>query len=106
MPENPPDHLYKIISLRQWQDSKGRDAVVLAPMDKAFIHLAKEDQTAHVIEKFWKGTDCVLLKLDTSKLSGRLVFETNPGGSTRYYHLYDGSIPANAILESRIIQMP
>jgi peptide deformylase len=32
-----------------------------------------------------------------------LAFETNPGGSTKYYHLYDGFIPVNSIVESTIV---
>jgi hypothetical protein len=35
--------------------------------------------------------------VDASKLAGRLVKERNPGGTTEYYHLYEGSIPTSAV---------
>ena len=67
-------------------------------LDNAFIHLASEEQLPHVTEKFWKGQDYVVLKIDTKQLVGRLVHETNPGGSNKYYHLYDGYIPIKAVV--------
>lgn len=44
--------------------------------------------------------EVVLLKLETAKLRGRLVYEVNPGGTTKYYHLYEGSIPLEAVVEA------
>ena len=68
-------------------------------MDESFIHLATKEQVPHVAEKFWKGLDHAILKIDSKKLVGRLIFETNPGGTNKYFHLYKGSIPADAIVE-------
>ena len=51
-------------------------------MDNDFIHLSKQDQIAHVAGKFWKDKAYVLLTLAPAKLQGRLVYETNPGGTT------------------------
>lgn len=52
-----------------------------------------------MLKKFWHDRDYVILKLNVRKLVGRLVYETNPGGSTQYYHLYEGKILLNAIEE-------
>lgn len=103
MQQNPaPDHLYKILSVEQWNEIVATKQFTPSRQDKDFIHLAKEDQVAKVIQKFWNTNPCILLKLDRKKLKGDLVYETNPGGSTRYYHLYDGTIPFDAVLASEL----
>jgi uncharacterized protein (DUF952 family) len=94
-----PQYLYKIVSPEEWQLSQESHEIKKSPLDTDFIHLATEEQINHVTEKFWKDKAYLVLKLDTSKLKGRLVLETNPGGSTRYYHLYEGSIPLDAVAD-------
>lgn len=92
-----PRYLYKIISKDEWQKSLVQNKIALSPLDDPFIHLAKEDQVAHVVQKFWNNKDHIILKLKTKKIVGRLIYENNPGGSTKYYHLYDGRIPIEAV---------
>ena len=87
--EETPQYLYKIVSLTNWDASQKRDCVVLAPNDDVFIHFSKEDQVEKITTKYWADTPYVLLKIETSKLPGTLVFEANPGGSAKYYHLYN-----------------
>jgi len=94
-----PQYLYKIVSPEQWQESLLGSEIVLSPMDKEFIHLSKEDQVSHVVQKFWDNKQYVVLKLSTEKLKGRLTYETNPGGTTQYYHLYEGHIPLDAVVD-------
>lgn len=99
-PGNPSlDHLYKIVSNQQWEESLGQSQVMNSPLDKDFIHLATEGQLPHIAQKFWNNKDLIILKLDSKKLTGRLVYEANPGGTTLYYHLYDGNIPLDAVVE-------
>lgn len=95
----PPEYLYKIVSPDQWQESQLQDHIVTSPIDKDFIHLATEEQLPHVIQKFWENKDYLVLKLSSKKLTGRLMYEANPGGTTLYYHLYEGSIPLDAVVE-------
>lgn len=92
-----PKYLYKILSIEGWNDSCSKEHLKLSPMDEEFIHLAKVDQALAVAEKFWKDKDYMLLRLDASMLEGDLVYETNPGRVTKYYHLYNGSIPTKAV---------
>lgn len=98
-----PAYLYKVISRQAWEESKAQNQLILSPMDKDFIHLAKEDQVEYVVNKFWAGKDYLVLKLDTKKLVGKLVYESNPGGSTKYYHLYDGCIALDAVVEVKSV---
>jgi uncharacterized protein (DUF952 family) len=81
------------------------EVVKLNEADQDFIHLAREDQLDRIVGKYWdKNPEYVVLKIDTKKLPGKVVFEANPGGENKYYHLYDGSIPLKAVVESKIIR--
>jgi len=101
---NVPKYLYIIVSPEVWEKSSEVGKLVLPSHHDPFIHLAKEDQVSHVTDKFWSDSDYYLLKIETDQLIGRLVYETNPGGSNRYYHLYDGEIPLEAISEVEFVQ--
>ncbi len=95
-----PQYLYKIVTPEDWQKSQGQQFVVASSMDSEFIHLATKEQVSSVAQKFWSGKNYVVLTLDSKKLKGRLVYEANPGRSTKYYHLYDGKIPLSAVVDS------
>jgi uncharacterized protein (DUF952 family) len=96
--EERPTYLYKVLSMDDW--AKSSETVHLSSMDIDFIHLSTEDQLDKIIEKYWAGVpEYVVLKIETKKLPGKLVLEANPGGTNKYYHLYNGAIPLNAILE-------
>ena len=96
-------YLYKILSYQHWQASQSRQSLVLSADDHNFIHLSTKEQLEKIIAKYWADASrVVILKLKTERLQGELVFEANPGGTTKYYHLYKGLIPFNAIEEAKI----
>lgn len=97
---NAPEYLYRIVSPAQWQASQLANHVATSPLDQDFIHLATEHQLSHIAHKFWKDKDYVVLTLDSKKLIGHLVYEANPGGTTKYYHLYAGEIPLEAVVHT------
>lgn len=92
-----PQYIYKVLTKSAWEESKERGEIVLLPIDKAFIHFSKKDQLDRVVGKFFRETPHVVLRVETGRLEGELVFETNPGGTEKYYHLYDGTIPMDAV---------
>lgn len=100
-----PEYLYKIISKEQWQESLLKNQIILSASDKDFIHLAKKDQIANIVQKFWNNMDHIILKLAAKNLMGHLVYETNPRGTTKYYHLYDGTIPLEAVKDVTIVHI-
>jgi len=100
--EQDSEFLYKIISPEQWEESLLRSQVVPSSQDSDFIHLATANQLIHVTQKFWKHKDYIVLKLLPKKLAGRLLYEQNPGGTNKYYHLYDGSIPLEAVVDMTV----
>ncbi len=99
--KNRPTYLYKILSIDDW--SKSRNSIHLPNMDADFIHFSTENQLNRIIQKYWAGVpEYVILKVETAKLPGELILEANPGGTNKYYHLYNGSIPLSAVAESKI----
>jgi len=104
--ESVPRYLYKVLSVENWKASQATPALQLSEEDRDFIHLAKEDQLERIISKYWANVpEYVILKLDPSKLPGRLVYEANPGGSNKYYHLYEGSIPRQAVIDAKVVRI-
>lgn len=94
------EFLYKIVSQEQWQQSQGSGELILTDFDSDFIHLARKEQVVPVVQKFWKNQHPIVLKLKASRLLGRLVEEVNPGGTTKYFHLYSGKIPLTSVVEA------
>lgn len=94
-------YLYKVVTLDQWHDSQKAMHLKLLPADDEYIHLTTEPKIIEVIEKFFSSEkEVVVLTLDIYALEGRLVEERISGkGSTGYYHLYDGAIPIDAVIE-------
>jgi uncharacterized protein (DUF952 family) len=99
-----PKHLYKVLALELWQASENKKSVILSPEDAPFIRFQKEDELSRLLH-YWKTLNVphVVLKIKASKLEGKLIFEAKLGGSTKQYHLYNGCIPLDAIIESKVI---
>ena len=103
--EATPKFLYKILSKKDWEESQKQGNVKLDAADDAFIHFSREDQLERITGKYWAGIpEYYILKIDTEQLPGRMAFETNPGGSAKYYHLYNGSIPVTAVIDAKCIK--
>jgi len=99
----PPEYLYKVMSLEHWQKSLELDHIFLSNEDANFIHLSTEDQLETIVKKYWADSPSfIVIESEVSKLPGELVFEANRGGTTKYYHLYDGFLPKSAIASYEI----
>ena len=90
--------LYKIVSPEQWFKSNQHDILTLDSNDKKFIHFSTEEQLPRIIKKYWANKKRVVLTIDPQKLPGKMVLEANRPGGDKYYHLYNGSIPHNAVV--------
>lgn len=103
--QRTPHYLYKVISKENWAASQHAHYVQLSDDDSAFIHFSTEEQLPRITSKYWKDVpEYVVLKVDTARLPGNMVFEANPGGTSKYYHLYNGSIPMKAVVEAKIVK--
>lgn len=104
MEQHTPQYLYKILSLENWELSQNQKSIHLSSDDMEFIHFSTHDQLDRIIHKYWKHEKkFVILKIESSKLLGKLVFESNPGGSNKYFHLYHGSIPVTSVVNVQIV---
>lgn len=102
----PPGHVYKILTPAAWQQCQGQERLSLGADDQLFIHLAEPEQVPRIAAKFFKGEPRVIVvELDPGLLPGRLVHEANPGGSTLYYHLYEGYLPMRAVTGSQVYSL-
>lgn len=101
--EKRPEYLYKIVSMHDWK--KSDKTVHLSKMDADCIHFAIPHQLGDIVKKYWsEAVEFLILKVETAKLPGRLVLEANLEGVKECYHLYQGSIPLNAVVESMVIK--
>jgi len=101
-----PQSLFKILTLAQWKEGQEKKILILGDQDETFIHLAEEHQVVKIAKKFFKDqSQVVIIELDRNKLVGRLIKERNPGGETKYFHLYDGHLPFNAIIQTSILNL-
>lgn len=97
--ESTPHYLYKVLSMEDWEESPALQSVKLPDADSEFIHFSRDDQLDRILSKYWAHIPkFVVLKIDTTKLPGKLVLEPNPGGIAKYYHLYNGFIPLDAVI--------
>jgi|TARA_B110000495_G_C22995540_1_gene586871 uncharacterized protein (DUF952 family) len=104
----PDFYVYKILTPVEWQQSQGKEYVVLSAIDQSgeFVHLAEAKNYQDIARRFSGGaTEAIILKLDPNKLAGDLVKEANPGDPTEYYHLYGGRIPMDAVVSSSVLTL-
>lgn len=102
-----PAHLYKVTTKSLWDQSQQLGYLALSPTDAYFVHLSEKEDVEKIIEKYFPTQKTVIvLELDPSALQGDLVKEVNPGGTKKYYHLYNGKIPLNAVINVEIRKNP
>lgn len=90
-----PEYLYKVVSVDQWQGSLQRNRLVSSYEDGEFTHFATEHQLFHVLGKYWKKKDHVIVKVNPKKIEGSLVVESEEAMS--FYDLFEGTIPLDAV---------
>ena len=62
-------------------------------------------KSSEIRKKFFASEKQVwLIELDSSELQGNLIRERNPGGTNKYYHLYDGYLPLSAVTQATLIE--
>ncbi len=65
------------------------------------MHICSQEQIQTIIDKFWSHEPILIIAtIDSTQVVGRLEYETNPGGTTKYYHLYSGSVPITAVVDT------
>jgi uncharacterized protein (DUF952 family) len=90
--------LFHITSRSEWEAAK--KAGEYRPRDFAsdgFVHCSYAEQVIRTANKFYRGVQgLVLLEIDPSKLTCRIVDENLEGGSELFPHVY-GPLPTQAV---------
>jgi uncharacterized protein (DUF952 family) len=93
--------IFHITSRAAWESALGAgifEADSLAT--EGFIHCSKADQYIWVANQRFRGrTDLVLLHIDQTRLTCRVVEENLEGGDQLFPHVY-GAIPIRAVLNA------
>jgi uncharacterized protein (DUF952 family) len=93
-----PKYLLKIVAQEDWQKSQSLPHLILGENDKNFIHFSTDEQVHTILTKNWANKKAIVLKINTKKLPGNFKFEANKPGGEKYYHLYGGCIPMDAVV--------
>ncbi len=91
--------LYKILTIDDWDRSKQSDRLCTSANDSAFVHFATEKQYPAVVQKWFANIPHAVMRIDSTKLVGKLVLEWDRKHTDKYYHLYDGHVPLEAVID-------
>ena len=66
---------------------------------EGFIHMSKKEQVKGVLNRYYQGiSDLVLLCIEESKLTARLVYEHSPSVNEEFPHLF-GKLNLDAVVD-------
>ena len=90
--------IYHITKPTIWNSGLSNGAYVPVEFDKdGFIHCSKEDQVLDVAGRYYSGqTELLLLRIEPSRLTSKLVYENLIGGDEQFPHIY-GPLNINAV---------
>ncbi len=93
--------IYHFTKKSEWQKGKSQNAYESPSLaTEGFIHCSTFEQILRSANKHAANQqDMVLLKIDTEKLTSKLVFENTSGGTEPYPHIYGVLNPAAVIEE-------
>lgn len=92
-------YIYHIVLPESWEEQKGKDNYEHASLhNEGFIHCSFREQISAVLNRYYGGVERVLLlQIDPSLLSSKLVVESSTGGEL-YPHIY-GPLNRNSVVE-------
>jgi len=69
-------YIYKVLTIVGLGKGLEQKDIALHALDSTFIHCSKKEQLGHVTQKFFSNEPYVVLRVETDRLVGDLVFET------------------------------
>lgn len=93
------DVIYKIVTSEQWAEAEKAGLFKGAPIDLAdgYIHFSTAEQARETAAKHFAGQqDLLLIKVSSSLIADKLVYEPSRGGAL-FPHLY-GDLPLSAVI--------
>lgn len=95
--------LYHVATKEDWQKAKSNNIYTVSTLGKTlndvgFIHLSYANQVKLVADFIYKGmSGLILLKIDSSKLTSKVVVEDVEGTDEKFPHLY-GPLNLDAVV--------
>ncbi len=90
--------IYHVVRPEIWKDFSAKKSYRAASLTgEGFIHCSFENQLAGVLERYYSGTErLIILKIDSDKLESDLIIEPSTNGEN-YPHIY-GEINRESIV--------
>ena len=94
------DFIYHITKKQTWNEAKAKNIYDYCTLKTSgFIHASTKEQYQNIVDtKFTEEKDLILLKIDPTKVSEKIVYENLEGGSELYPHIY-GPLKIDAVIE-------
>jgi len=94
-------YIYHIALAADWEAAKATGFYNHPSLkNEGFIHCSLENQVSGVLERYFPGREKLIkLKIDTDKLTGKLVFDWSKSNADTFPHVY-GPINLDAIVEA------
>lgn len=91
--------IFHITDSDTWKENYDGDQYFAPSLKQVgFIHCCLEDQINFVLDRWFQGTeDLLMITLESEKIQSRVVFENLEGGETLFPHVY-GPIQNSEIL--------
>lgn len=103
--------MYHVALAGEWEAARERGVYSISTRgrsldDVGFVHCARAEQVAGVIERFYADVDdLVLLTIDVGRIDAEVVDEPAPGWTELFPHVY-GPIPVAAVVDATAIDPP
>jgi len=96
--------IYHVTTANNWKAALDQGWYVADSLAlEGFIHMSKEEQVKGVLNRYYQGiSDLVLLCIEESKLSARLVYEHSPSVDEEFPHLF-GKLNLDAVVDVKPI---
>lgn len=90
--------IYHITSKQEWNTAQSVGEYRPVNFNKdGFIHCSFKDQVIKVANSYYRSSnDLVLLKIDSDRVSSRIIEENLEGGEENFPHIY-GTLPTQAV---------
>jgi uncharacterized protein (DUF952 family) len=94
------ERILHITNERAWAEAKAKGVYAAGSLPtEGFIHCSTPSQIVWVANQRFRGrTDLVLLHIDPSQLTAKVVYENLEGGEQLFPHVY-GAIPLSAVVD-------
>jgi uncharacterized protein (DUF952 family) len=97
--------LYHIAIRGDWDAAEAQGEYAMSTRgrtlaDDGFIHCSFVEQVDATAARFYSDADAVVLRIDSARLTSRVVVEDLDGTGERFPHVY-GPIPVDAVVEVR-----